>query len=271
MKTYLTILISLFLILSYGCNSSQKDLSKTNDYITPNALSVPVSKLESIVTNTKANNIEIDSLSKDISQTSLKAISDNPKIKELPIIKEKADKITYVNSNNIKNINELEQVKLQLVDSSKQIEVLKTNIIELKSENNNVKIELQKGMNKILLLTYALCILGLASGVILMFFNQQNNGVIVICSSVSMLGLVYFLQSFAWLLGIISGTMFIGLLSLCVYKIYCDQKTKIELVKSFEKVKNATQYTDKEKLSVINIQSDNTIKEVENIKKTIGL
>jgi hypothetical protein len=270
MKTYLISLISLLIILSYGCNS-QKDLPKTNDYVTPNALSIPVSKIEDITTRIKPNNNEIDSLSKNISEMSLKAISINPKISELPIIKSNADKITFVNTENIKNINVLDTIKTELIDSSKQIELLKRNIEELKSENNVVKLELQKGMNKILLLTYGLCILGITGGVILMFFNQQNNGIIVICVSVAMLGLIYFLQTYAWLLGIVSGTMFIGLLGLCVYKIYCDQKTKLELVQSFEKVKNATQYTEKEKLAVTNIQSDSTINEVQTIKKAIGL
>ena len=104
-----------------------------------------------------------------------------------------------------------------------------------------------------------------------MFFNQQNNGMIVICVSVAMIGLVYFLQTYAWILGILSGVLFVGLLCACVYKIYVDQKTKIELVKSFEAIKTATKYEHAEKLAVTNIQSDNTINEVKKIKDNIGL
>lgn len=257
-------------MLLCGCNSTSEKQSG-NNFITPTSLSVPVSKIEDITTRLKTNNTDIGTLSQGISEKAEKIAIENPKIKEAAKVKLDAEKINLINTENIKNTNGLDVVKEQLVQASVQIEELKKVNVDLKSQIEKSKSELQNGMNKILLLTYALCVLGIAGGVILMFFNQQNNGMIVLCVSVAMMGLVYFLQTYAWILGILSGVLFIGLLCSCVYKIYIDQKTKIELVKSYETIKTATKYEHAEKLAVTNIQSDNTINEVKKIKENIGL
>ncbi len=126
-------------------------------------------------------------------------------------------------------------------------------------------------MNKILLMVYGLCILGMAAGVILIFFEQRANGMIALGSSMSILGLVYFLQEYAWILGLISGLFVVGLLIMCALQILGDSKVKQELVKSFETIKNATKYTSEEKLAITNIQSEKTINEVDAIKKKLGV
>lgn len=268
MNFYKIIIISFVTLGLSGCSLFDKKPVITNDpnesVISPAALGIPVAKMDDTIKHFTENNTNIGTLSKGISTIAEKTAIANPKLKELPEIKKSADKIDSINQENVKNTQQLVEVKDQLVKASGEVE-------GLKKEVEKQKTELQKGMNKILLMVYGLCILGMAAGVILIFFEQRGNGIIALGSSMSILGLVYFLQEYAWVLGLMSGLFVVGLLIVCALQILGDSKVKAELVKSFEVVKNATKYSSDEKLAVTNIQSEKTITEVENIKKKLGV
>jgi hypothetical protein len=206
----------------------------------------------------------IGDLSDQISANADKIIIAHPKIEEAVQIKSESEKIKNINEENIKNTEVLGLVKEDLVKASITIKQLKEKV-EQRDET------LSKGIDKILLMAYALCFLGIVAGVILIGFSQHKNGIILVGSSITILGLIYFLQAYAWVLGIVAGIFFVGLIVTFGLKVIKDQRIKKELVLSYEKIKSATQYTDTEKKNVLNIQSENTINEVSAIKKDLGI
>lgn len=263
------IIISFITLGLSGCSLFKDKPVVTNDpvndsVISPVALSVPIAKMDETIKRFSENNTNIDTLTKDASTAAEKVAIANPKVKEIPEIKKKIDRIDCINQENIKETQKLIEERNQFIKGSEETE-------GLKKEVEKQKTELQKGMNKILLMVYGLCMLGLVAGVILIFFEQRSNGIVAIGSSASILGLVYFLQEYAWVLGLLSGLFVVGLLVMCTLQIFGDSKIKSELVKSFEVIKNATKYGSDEKLAVTNIQSEKTINEVENIKKKLGV
>lgn len=255
----LAITVMTVFLMTFGC---QTPVEADKDPINPGALAVQVSKIDDITSRFTDNNTQIGTLSNDIATKAEKIAIAYPKIKDAGVVKMSAEKIGLINTENIKNTIGLTAVKGQLNEASGEIEKLKT-------ENTELKSDMQRGINKVLLLTYSLCILGIVAGVVLIFFNQHQNGIIALGSSVTIMGFVYFLQTYAWILGIVAGIVFVGLLVLCGIKILNDQKTKKELIKSFEVVKSATKYEDAERLAITKIQSESTINEVDRIKKDI--
>ena len=281
MNKFFNIVLSVFVLLMIsGCSmlTGEKPIEanpvkKVEEKINPAALSPQVSKIDDIGNRSSDNNKKIEVLSKGVSDKASKIAIENPKIVEAPQIKADAEQISFLNAENIKNIAELFTVKADLVKASGEVEHLKKelnkSIEDFKSSKLKADNELQESMNRILLITFTLCILGISAGVILIFFNQHANGMIAIGSSGTILGLIFFLKSYAWALSLVSGVSFMALLIYLGYTIFQDQKTKKELVKSFEVVKSATKYEASEKLAVTNIQSDRTINEIDKIKKSL--
>lgn len=257
-KRYIYAIYFFAFVLLCGCNKIKND----ENIIKPVSLEVPTYKIEDIQSRVQVNNDNISVLGRQIIDKAVIISKAYPKIEEPTQIKYNAEKLLFINDENNKSILSLTQVKSQLESASQEIEKLKSEIAESKSE-------LSKGMQKILITVYGLCILGLIAGIILIWFNQQKNGIILVGSSASILGCVYFLQHYAWILGIISGVIFIISLIICIARIVKDQKIKRELVQSYEYVKNMPKYESEEKLAVNRIQSDTTIEEIEKIKKNI--
>lgn len=241
MREIIPFIVGFLLVFLIGCNT---------DKVEPKPLDVIQKTL-----TTDQNNI-IEHSDKIVNETKAKSPA-------LPIIKEKAEKIKEIATSDLTQIKELESI-------SEKIGVIEETNTKLKEELKEKETELKQKTNKILLTAFSICIIGVLSGIALIFFKQLELGMTILLSSLLGTGMLYLIGAYAWVLTIIAGVLFLALLVYAGLQLLQKKNIIKELVLSYEKIKDATQYTEKEKNAVMSIQSDATIKTVDQVKSELG-
>lgn len=281
--------ISLYCMFSFsGCFPPSKKLNKS-DLTLPEPPKIEVKVDEKSQEISKLND-SISAKAQDIKSSSVSIqenVVDANKINKVPevtaklnTIDVKAKSIQKNSEQIIENTQEMKVPISQLVKAQVQIESLQkyvkdatAQIKELSKTNSEYVDQIQKYENdakaknqRIWMFVISICALLLIAGVLISIYVNPKTGIPLIVAAITCSSIAYFMAQYAWIIGLIGGLFFLGIIVYAIYYIYVHKKALVESITSLELLKNAKGEWNTIKQNVKNIQSPTTQKIVSSIK-----